>query len=119
MSSQYEPLIQMTKLVEQLIDNAKGLNEVAKMAFVEEELTPLQEKQNELLVQLSEYDKKLLNSQSKDPAIRQIKNDLRLKLEQFQKLNNEFFVHVGSHFRLISQKGLGADVLKSLQEEIE
>lgn len=106
MTNQYELLLQMLQLLEQLVDTATSLNDTVKTSFVEKDLVPLQERQREILSNLSALDaliKKQPDNEA-DLSIKELKKDIEIKLNKFQKINNEFLEHVSSHYRLIGEK---------------
>jgi len=96
-------LEKMEEILNKIIANAETLNEISKMVISEEELTPLQNDQDDLFNQLLELDAEFSKA-SPDPhphplAARREKFDEKLKL--FEKLNQIFIDNLKTTHGLI------------------
>lgn len=101
-------LIEMEKILDLLIENAKQLLELSKQVIAEEELTPLQEKQQELLTQLLEKDDAFHEAcaELKTDYNSPLRNRIDEKLDHFQKLNSNFIDNITTTLGLIQfEKG--------------
>lgn len=94
-----ELLVEIEGLLDQLIGTAELLSEVSAQAFAEEELLPLQEKQEAIIQSLREMDARL---HAHFPEERErITSRLKEKLTSFQRLNRLFIRHLGESHGLI------------------
>lgn len=100
----------MNQLLDELIDNAKKLKDVSKQVISEEELVPLQRRQEELFEHLENMDAALHKEFSNEIPAAQHKK-IHDKLEEFQKINQEFVNNLRSSHGLIQFE------LRRLKEE--
>jgi hypothetical protein len=105
MPSQLELLKQMDVVLERLLENAKKLNDGAKVKLAKNELEVLQERQNEIMHELNELDKLLKQSPpgAKVEELDLVRVKVREKLAHFQVINNEFFNRVQANMRVIEK----------------
>lgn len=91
---------QMNQLLNELVLVATKLRDISLQVISEEELTPLQKRQDELLIELEKIDQKLHDSyrDQVDSATQQKFHD---QLQTFQTLNQEFVQNLNSSHGLI------------------
>ena len=108
MPSQLQLLEQMVLVLDTLVANATELNNLAKKVSTEGEFAPYQKRQHEIFRELSAIDELLQASPegASKEALASVRQKIHEKLELFQKINEEFLLHVSSHFRLINQDKL-------------
>lgn len=106
MPSQFELFQQMEKLLDLLIDNANELNRLAKLRVAEQSLEPLQQRQYEILHELSLLDAETRKSDLGVAAaeVEKRRTAVREKLVQFQNINREFITRIADRFRIIDKK---------------
>jgi hypothetical protein len=95
--------IKMELVLDQLIRNAEELQEASLQVISEEELTSLQQKQEELISQLLKMDQDFYKTYAKEAKDYESKTRQRVseKLEKFQTLNSRFIDNVMMHQGLI------------------
>src|ERR1700733_8426172 len=96
----------MNGILDQLIENAQKLNELSLQVIAEDEITPLQEQQQELLSALVELDNTFYQggaglSKGKLSPLKKVIDD---KIETFQCLNSSFVENIMSSHGLIQFK---------------
>lgn len=96
-------LKEMDSTLDLLIENAEKLQEISRRVIAQEELTPLQKKQEELISKLMEMDAKFYNEYPKEAkSYHSDKRDsVADKLEKFQVLNAKFVNNITSRQGLI------------------
>lgn len=99
-------LNKMNGVLDQLIENAKKLNDLSRQVIAEEEISPLQEQQQELLNILVDLDDSFHQADSnlleeKNSPLQNIVNE---KIEAFQQLNTSFVENIMSSQGLIQFK---------------
>lgn len=106
MASQFELYNQMALILDRLIENAKKMKEGIRLKVSQEELEGLQNKQHEILHEVSELDNVLQKSPlgASEDEINMCKARIREKLAHFQVINKEFFDSISSHSRVIDTK---------------
>lgn len=101
----------METVLDQLIENAEKLNDLSKRVIAEEELSPLQNRQQELLTTLvsldDSYHKVRSNKDDQSPAHHRIQK----KLDIFERLNASFVNNIVSSHGLI-QFGMKSSKVK-------
>ena len=109
MASQIELYIQMEKILDQLVDNAKKMKEALLLKSAESELEEKQAHQHEILRELAELNKLLEKSApgAKKSEIDVAKARVHERLHHFQTLNREFFDHISAHRRVIDAQEKG------------
>ena len=98
-----EILSKMEKILNQLIANAENLNQLSQQVSSQEELRPLQEKQEDLIEQLLDSDaefNKLLKGKTRYYQS-SARTRIGEKLDYFQKLNTDFLDNLKSSKGLI------------------
>lgn len=117
MADPEELLAQIDHLLDQLISIAEQLKESSKRALLEQEMEPLQKKQDELLEQLLDADAAFKQAcrgdfhRYKSPKRARINE----KLEYFQKLNAKFIDNLQSSHGLIQFEIHRISKLKDMQ----
>lgn len=99
-------LNEMNGILDQLIENAQKLNELSLQVIAEDEITPLQEQQQELLSALVELDNTFHRggaglSKKKTSPLRMAIDE---KIETFQCLNSSFVEKIMNTHGLIQFK---------------
>ena len=100
MKSLQQCLDQMSQLMDELIQVATKLRDATQQVISEEELAPLQKRQDDLLSQLEEVDKELqvhYGFQIDAPTKETYHNQLQI----FQRLNQEFMQNLNASHGLI------------------
>ncbi len=118
MPSQYELFEQMKQMLNTLVENAKALKAKAQERRPEKELEPLQQRQHEILHELTMLDALVSKSPpgADEKALEEKRLSLQKLLEEFQHVNEEFIRLIADQFRLIQEKDLGMDAKKMLNE---
>ena len=99
-------LMEMDRLLDQLIDNAQQLLAVSLHAIEEEELTKLQSVQEELLAHLIQKDELYykIAEASSNTRIHPLRSQIDKKLEDFQSLNMRFIQNITASRGIIQFK---------------
>ncbi|MBA3816330.1 MAG: hypothetical protein H0X29_07395 [Parachlamydiaceae bacterium] len=109
-------LNEMNAVLDLLIENAQKLNELSLQVIAEEEISPLQAQQQELLSALVELDNAFHQADSlaeeKISAIQAAVND---KIENFQQLNSNFMENIINAHGLIQFKDGKAKKTKKIK----
>ena len=102
MTKEQEILQKIDILLDQLVENAAELEKISEQVISEEQLIPLQRRQEELIKQLSQLDAdyhiQFLNAKGKTSPIRE---SIHNKLASFQKLNTLFIQNLSDSHGLI------------------
>ena len=100
MKSLQQCLDQMSQLMNELIQIATKLRDASQQVISEEELAPLQKRQDDLLLQLEEADKELQAHYGFqiDAATKEAYHN---QLQIFQRLNQEFMQNLNASHGLI------------------
>jgi hypothetical protein len=93
-------LNRMRQLLDRLIDLAKELRDISTHAIAEEELSPLQQQQEDILKQLAKLDA-VLNTKYASKLTPEIHAELHAKLQEFQDLNKEYIHNLNTTHGLI------------------
>lgn len=98
-----EILSRMEKILNQLIVTAEKLKDLSQHVTSEDELRPLQEKQEDLIAKLLETDEEFNKALKGKTKYYQSSSRTRIgeKLDYFQKLNTNFLENLGSSRGLI------------------
>lgn len=103
---------QMNQLLQELIQVATTLRDVSLQVISEEELAPLQKRQEEILSELEKIDHQLQQQHARQiPAA--VQENFHNQLEKFQQLNQEYVQNVNNSHGLIQFE------LRRLSEESE
>ncbi len=94
-----ELLQQMDVLVSALVENAKRLKEACEKSVAEEELEHFQGTQDRILRELHELDALIVGEGA--PTSATIRKNIHHKLQEFQKINNEFVHRLHGRLSLI------------------
>jgi flagellar biosynthesis/type III secretory pathway chaperone len=88
-------LIEMEKVVDQVIQTAEQLKDISRRVISEEELAPLLKSQDKLVSQLKEMDE-AFQKVYKGGKVSPIRERIEKKLERFQELNSKFIENLSS-----------------------
>lgn len=94
MSTQHEILIEMDKILEQLVQTAERLCALSKHGFEEDELIKLQKAQEQMVNKLTTLDLAFKNVPSKDGSEPILRESIDQKIEEFQRLNTSFIDNI-------------------------
>lgn len=100
MTSLKRLISQMNERLDELIATAKELRDASQRAVSEEELIPLQKRQETLLTELETIDQQLQTYAASDIEST-IHEQFHAKLEEFQNINQEFVNALKSSYGLI------------------
>lgn len=95
-------LSEMEEVLDQLIQNAEKLYDVSRQVIAEEELAPLQNRQQELLSTLLQLDDAFhkANMQTKEDNS-SVRSRIQEKIEIFQRINSSFVTNITTSYGLI------------------
>lgn len=100
MKSLQQCIDQMNLLANELIEVATTLRNMSQQVISEEDLEPLQQREEKLLTQLEELDH-LLKKNYKNQLSPQIQEQMHQKLQAFQELNQEYIQNLNASHGLI------------------
>lgn len=103
MDKHEEILSRMEKILNQLIATAEKLKLISQQVIAQDELRPLQKKQEELIAQLLDSDAEFHNALKGKTKSYDSPARIRIgeKLEYFEKLNSNFIENLGASHGLI------------------
>lgn len=94
MPTQHDILIEMEKILEQLVKTAERLCALSKQGFEEEELVKLQQAQEQMVNKLTTLDDAFKAVPSKGSAEPILRESIDQKIEEFQRLNSSFIDNI-------------------------
>jgi len=107
MQTRYDLFLQMSGLIDTLLENAERLNEGVKHALSEDEIIRLQHRQEEIISHIEGINTLLKEKDlADDKRADTLQKELQKKLLQFQERNAKFVRLIQDRHRLIQQKHL-------------
>lgn len=96
MPTQHDILLEMDKILEQLVKTAERLCALSKQGFEEDELIKLQQAQEQMVNKLTTLDDAFKSVPSKEAAEPILRESIDQKIEEFQRLNSSFIDNIKS-----------------------
>lgn len=94
MTTQHDILIEMDKILDQLVETAEKLCQLSKQGFEEDELITLQQAQEQMVNKLTTLDDAFKNVPAKGGSEPILRESIDQKIEEFQRLNSMFIDNI-------------------------